>query len=66
MQYPIIWQILSLVYANPGYFEPCSAIALALEKGCIAVIGEPLLQREMVDCFKDRIVRPVDYGCLVL
>lgn len=46
------------------YWEPCSTIAMALEKKCIAVLGEPKLQKELMDTYKDSIVRACDYGSL--
>lgn len=46
------------------YFEPCSTVAIALEKNCAAVIGEPLLSRELINGFREIIVRPCDYDQL--
>lgn len=48
-----------------NYYESCSTIALALEKQCIAVIGDPYLQKETIDKYKDIIVRPCDYNQLL-
>lgn len=44
------------------YWEPCSTIAIALEKKCIAVLGEPKIQKTLIDKYKDRIIRACDYG----
>lgn len=48
------------------YWEPCSTIAIALEKKCIAVLGEPALQKVLVEKFKDIIVRVCEYGELLV
>lgn len=47
------------------YWEPCSTIAIALEKKCIAVLGEPKIQKTLVDKYKESIVRVCDYGKLL-
>ena len=47
------------------YWEPCSTIAIALEKKCIAVLGEPRLQEALIDKYKDIIVRACDHGELL-
>jgi len=48
-----------LVRDKAPYSEPASTIALALELGCPAVIGEPEVEREVVENFREVIIR----GC---
>ena len=43
---------------NAKYYEPCSTIAMAVEAGVPAVIGEPMLRQDVIDGFKNYIVRP--------
>lgn len=43
---------------NAEYYEPCSTIAMAIEAEVPAVIGEPMLGRDIIDGFKNYIVRP--------
>ena len=43
---------------NAEYYEPCSTIAMAIEAEVPAVIGEPMLDRDIIDGFKNYIVRP--------
>ena len=40
------------------YIEPASAVAVALEKNCIAVIGEPDIDDTLMDIFSSNILRP--------
>ena len=49
-----------------AYDEPSCTLALALEKQCIAVLGEPNLQKELIQTFKEIIVRPLDAGTVLL
>lgn len=42
------------------YDEPAGTIAIAEEKMCIAVLGEPLLEHEMIEAYKNIIVRITD------
>lgn len=43
---------------NAEYYEPCSTIAMAIEAEVPAVIGEPMLGQNVIDGFKNYIVRP--------
>ena len=45
---------------NAEYNEPCSTIAMAVEVGVPAVIGEPMLGWDVIDRFKNYIVRPTE------
>lgn len=42
------------------YTEPASAVAVALEKDCIAVIGEPDIDDVFIDTFSSNILRPTE------
>lgn len=42
------------------YTEPGSTIAMALEAGCPAVIGDPEFPEELIDQFGERVLRPSD------
>ena len=42
------------------YDEPASAVALALEKDCVSVIGDPYIKKEFLDAFSANILRPTD------
>ena len=53
-----------LVRERAEYYEPCSTVALALELGCPAVVGEPMLDNDMIVNFKNMIIRPCDYDLL--
>lgn len=53
-----------LVREKAEYYEPCSTAALALELGCPAVVGEPMLDNDMIVNFKNIIIRPCDYDLL--
>lgn len=39
------------------YFESASTIAVAFEKDCLAVYGEPVVDEELVSHFENRIIR---------
>ena len=43
---------------NAEYYEPCSTIAMAIEAEVPAVIGEPMLGQNVIDGFKNYIIRP--------
>jgi hypothetical protein len=47
------------------YYEPESTIAIAVEKECPAIIGEPLLGQDVIDNFLEIIVRPAEIKLLV-
>lgn len=40
------------------YTEPGSTIAMALEAGCPAIIGDPKFPRELIEQFGERVLRP--------
>lgn len=42
------------------YDEPASVVALALEKECVSVIGDPYTKGELFDTFFPHILRPSD------
>ncbi len=46
------------------YSEPTSAAAVSIEKKCIAILGDPDLDRGMVEIFGSRIVRVTEIGKL--
>ena len=39
------------------YFEPASTIAVALEKDCLFVYGEPAVDSKLIEHFENRIIR---------
>ena len=46
------------VRENVNYYEPCSTIAMAVEAEIPAIIGETMLAQNLIDRFKNYIVRP--------
>ena len=46
------------------YSEPTSAVAVSIEKKCIAILGDPDLDRGTVEIFGSRIVRVTEIGKL--
>ena len=48
------------------YDEACSTVAMALEIGCPAVLGEPIICEEVINGFRDIIVRYCDFDDLWL
>ena len=46
------------------YSEPTSAVAVSIEKKCIAILGDPDLDRGTVEKFGSRIVRVTEIGKL--
>ena len=48
------------VRENVNYYEPCSTIAMAVEAEIPAIIGETMLAQNLIDRFKNYIVRPDD------
>lgn len=48
------------VWRRVRYLEPASAVAVALEKDCIAVIGEPDADDALMATFFSNILRPVE------
>lgn len=47
-----------IVREKAKYYEPKSAVELTLQLGCLAIIGEPELQRDCIDGFGNKISRP--------
>lgn len=43
-----------------SYDEPASVVALALEKECVAVIGDPYTKKELLNMFFADVLRPID------
>lgn len=39
------------------YFEPASTVALAVEKDCVALYGEPVVDNKLIEHFGSRLVR---------
>lgn len=50
-----------LVREKAEYYEPGSAVAMALEAGCPAVIGEPDLGDDLIKNFRNKMIRPCDF-----
>lgn len=48
------------------YDEPCSTIAMALEAGCPAIVGEPMIATDVINEFKDILIRFCDFDALLL
>lgn len=42
------------------YDEPATAVAMSVEKDCIAILGEPEINSTLVDRFRDRVIRVSD------
>ena len=47
------------------YFEPESAVAVAVEKDCLMLYGEPIVDKELIEHFGNRIVRINDINELI-
>ena len=47
------------------YFEPASAMAIAVEKDCLMVYGEPTVDEQLVGYFGDRIIRVNEFEKLL-
>lgn len=47
------------------YFEPASAVAVALEKDCTMIYGEPVVDNELVSHFGNRIIRINEFCALL-
>lgn len=47
------------VREKASYDEPASVVALALEKKCVAVIGDPYTKKELLNMFFADVLRPV-------
>ena len=39
------------------YFEPESTVAIAVEKNCLMIYGEPVVDEHLVEHFGNRIIR---------
>lgn len=47
------------------YFEPESTVAVAVEKDCLMLYGEPIVDKELIEHFGNRIVRINDINKLI-
>ena len=47
------------------YEESSSTLAMALQRNCIAVLGDPYLSQEIISGFRGQILRPCDYEKLL-
>ena len=47
------------------YFEPASTVAVAVEKDCLMVYGEPVVDEQLVEHFGNRIIRVNEIGNLI-